>query len=94
MLSNLGGVLQDLADLPGARATLERALGIDETAYGADHPEVARDVNNLGLVLKELGDLPGARAAFEQALGINETAYGDMHPLTAAVRENLASLGG
>jgi len=53
-------VLNDLGDLAGARAALERALGIDERVYGPDHPKVATSVNNLGSVLQDLGDLAGA----------------------------------
>jgi Tfp pilus assembly protein PilF len=49
-------------------------LGIDEAAYGPDHPMVANRVNNLGSVLQDLGDLAGARAHFERALGIDEAA--------------------
>ena len=61
-------LLQDLGDLPAARAYLERALAIDERVYGPDHPEVATDVNNLGNLLQDSGRLarraclPGAGA--------------------------------
>ena len=71
-VNNLGSVLQDLGDLPAARAAFERALAIDSAAFGPDHPNVAIDVNNLGMVLQDLGDLPAARAAFERALAIDE----------------------
>ena len=86
-------VLQDLGDLAGARAAFERALAIDETSFGPDHPNVARDVNNLGMVLRALGDLAGARAAFERALAIFERVLGPDHPNTRTVRGNLDRLG-
>ena len=54
-------MLQDLGDLPGAKTQLERALAIDEAAYGPDHLNVAIRRNNLGSVLQDLGDLPGVR---------------------------------
>ena len=79
-VNNLGIVLQALGDLPGAKAAYERALKIDEKAFGPDHPNVATDVNNLGRVLQALGDLPGAKAAFERALKIDEKAFGPDHP--------------
>jgi tetratricopeptide (TPR) repeat protein len=82
-------VLQDLGDLEGARENIERALRIDEAAYGQDHPAVARSVNNLGLVLMDLGDLKGARAHFERALRIFQKFLGEDHPKTVLVRENL-----
>ena len=36
--NDLGGVLQDLGDLEGARAQLERALEISEAALVGRHP--------------------------------------------------------
>jgi hypothetical protein len=46
---NLGYYLQRVADYVGARAAYERALAIDERAFGPDHPNVARDVNSWGV---------------------------------------------
>jgi len=86
---HLGYYLQRVADLGGARAAFERALAIDEQAYGPDHPAVATDVNNLGGVLQDLGDLAGARAAFERALAIDERAFGPDHPNVATRVNNL-----
>jgi len=87
--NSLGYHLDRIADLAGARAAFERALAIDERAFGPDHPNVARDVNNLGLVLKDLGDLAGARAAYERALAIDEQAFGPDHPQVAIFVNNL-----
>jgi len=89
---NLGYYLQRVADYVGARAADERALAIDERAFGPDHPEVATDVNNLGMVLQDLGDLAGARAAFERALAIDERAFGPDHPNVAIRVNNLGSV--
>ncbi len=85
-------MLQDLGDLAGARAALERALAIDEAAFGPHHPNVATDVNNLGMVLQDLGDLAGARAALERALQIRREFLGEDHPRTVMVRNKLRSL--
>ena len=85
-------MLQALGDLAAARAACERALAIDERAYGPDHPKVATDVNNLGGVLYALGDLPAARAAYERALRIREATLPPGHPAIQRVRANLASL--
>ena len=63
-----------LGDLDNARAAYERALKIDETAFGQDHPNVALRLSNLGGVLNAQGDLNGARAAFDRALQIVENA--------------------
>jgi tetratricopeptide (TPR) repeat protein len=46
-VNNLAGVLQDLGDLAGARQGFERALAIDEAAYGPDHPHTVTIAKNL-----------------------------------------------
>jgi tetratricopeptide (TPR) repeat protein len=90
--SSLGYHLQRVAEYAGARAAYERALAIDERAYGPEHPEVATDVNNLGSVLRALGDLAGARAAFERALAIDERVHGPEHPNVAIRVNNLGNV--
>ena len=89
--NSLGFHIYYLADYAGAKAAFERALKIDEAAFGPDHPSVAIRVNNLGSVLKDLGDHAGAKAAFERALKIDEAAFGPDHP-NVAIRVN--NLGG
>ncbi len=72
LLNQVGLYLGVRAEFAAARKAYERALAIDEAAYGPDHPEVAIRVNNLGSVLRDLGDLAGARAHYERALAIDE----------------------
>ena len=81
-----------MGDLAGAKAHFERALRIDEAAYGPDHPNVAIRVNNLGYVLQEEGDLAGAKAHYERALRIWEATLPAGHPNTETVRRNLQIL--
>jgi len=76
LLSNVGDHLWGRARYLEAKAVLEQAIAIDEAAFGAHHPNVARDLKNLGGVLRELGNLEGAKRAYERALKIDETAYG------------------
>jgi hypothetical protein len=45
--NNLGGLLQAVGDLVGARVQLERALRIAEAALGPDHPSVGTVRHNL-----------------------------------------------
>jgi tetratricopeptide (TPR) repeat protein len=91
ILNQAGGYLYGRAQFADARRALERALRIDEKAYGPDHPAVATNVNNLGSVLLAQGDLAEAKAAIERALRIDEKAYGQDH---TAVARDVANLGG
>ena len=90
--NSLGYHLHSLADYRGARECYERALRIDEAAFGPDHPNVARDVNNLGSVLQALGDLAGARRCLERALRIGEATFGPDHPQVATYVNNLGEV--
>jgi Tfp pilus assembly protein PilF len=94
LLNNVGAYARGRAPYAEARAHFERALRIDEAAYGLNHPDVASDVNNPGRVLQDLRDLAGARAHYERALRIDEAAYGPDHPTTKTIRGNLDALGG
>ena len=89
LLNQAGLYLRGRAEFARARACFERALKIDEAAYGPEHPNVAASVNNLGLVLRDQGELAGARACFERALKAAEAAYGPEHPNVATVVNNL-----
>src|SRR5204862_246991 len=93
LLNQVGGYLKGRAEFIAAHSAHERALRIDEAAYGHDHPPVGIRVNNLGGVLHDLGDLAGARKHYERALRIFEAALGKDHPSTRTVRGNLESLG-
>jgi tetratricopeptide (TPR) repeat protein len=92
LMGQVGLYLWGRAELPAARAHLERALAITEAALGPDHPEVARTLTSLGNVLGDQGDLEEARRLHERALAIFEAAYGPDHPDTEAIRKSLANL--
>jgi tetratricopeptide (TPR) repeat protein len=82
--------LAESLDVAKEQTLFERALKINEAAFGSDHPSVAICLNNLGLLLQELGDLAQARALFELALKIDEAAFGPDHPSVATGLNNLA----
>ena len=94
LLKKLGIYLLKSGQLRAARSTTERALAIEEAAYGPDHPEVAVTLSNLGILLRELGDLPAARASLERASTIDEAAYGPDHPDVAIRLTNLSAVHG
>jgi hypothetical protein len=72
--------LRDLGEPAAARPLCERALQIDEAAYGPDHPCVATSLNNFAEAVRDLGELGTARPLCERALRIRETTYGPDHP--------------
>ena len=90
LLDRAGTYLQVHARLDDARPLLERALAIDEAAYGPDHPHVATALNNLAQILQDLGQPGQARPLQERALAIDEAAYGPDHPAVARDLNNLA----
>ncbi|MCP4661903.1 MAG: tetratricopeptide repeat protein [bacterium] len=77
--------------MPGA-ALRRRALLIDESSFGAEHPNVARDLNNLATLLQDTNRLEEAEPLMRRALLILEESLGADHPWTQGARGNLASL--
>lgn len=59
---------------------LERALDIDEAAYGLRHPDT---VATLGLVQLEQSERPAAHATLEEALAVSEGMLRAEHPAVA-----------
>ncbi|KAK3706423.1 hypothetical protein QZH41_018638 [Actinostola sp. cb2023] len=88
-LNNLGGIFYKLGQYDEAKTHFEKALVIDETAYGESHPSIATTLNNLGLIFYELGQYAEAKTHYEKALVIYKTAYGENHPLIAPPLNNL-----
>jgi hypothetical protein len=51
-LNNLAGLLRDVDRLAEAKPLYVRALAINKTSFGSDHPEVATNLNNLAVFLQ------------------------------------------
>jgi len=92
LLNELGLFASGRAELEQAKQFSERALAIDEKAYGPEHPRVAVRANNIGLILKAQGDLPGALDFAKRALAIDERAYGPEHPRVATLANNVGMI--
>jgi tetratricopeptide (TPR) repeat protein len=93
--NNIGRILQDQGDLPGALKYTQRALAIGEKAYGSDHPNVAIVASNIGRILQDQGNLPGALEYTKRALRILESTHGVDNPTTKNVARNMEEkLGG
>jgi tetratricopeptide (TPR) repeat protein len=84
-------------EYPAARTLYTRALAIQETIYGPDHPTVARTLHDLATVEYTLDDPAAGRAHYARALDILTRTYGPDHPLLARLHlsagENAANRG-
>eukprot|EP00971_Amphidinium_carterae_P149686 2967588-Amphidinium_carterae.1 len=78
-LSNLGTAYGDLGDALKKRNCLERALRIQESRFGSEHPEVAITQGDLGVAYGSFGDYTKKRDYLERALRILESHYGPEH---------------
>jgi len=92
LLNRAGAYLQVHARFTDAKGLLERALAIDEAAYGPSHQEVAISLSSLAMVLHDLGQPETARPLQERALAITETAHGPSHPDVAVHLSNLVTI--
>ena len=61
------------------RKLFDRALLIDQTAFGAHHPAVVRDLLNLAQLLSDQGNFDEAVRLLERALTITEASFGSQH---------------
>ena len=91
-LKNLAMLLRYMNRFSEAEPLLHRALEIDTSTYGKDHPIVATDLNNLAQLLQMTSRLAEAEALVRRALEIDERAYGKDHPMVARDLNNLALL--
>jgi CHAT domain-containing protein/tetratricopeptide (TPR) repeat protein len=88
----MGSYLWLTGDYAAGKQRLERALAINESAFGPNHPRTATVEVNLGGVLSMMGDLPAARRVLEQAIASYEQSVGLSHPDASAAMTNLSSV--
>ena len=71
---------------------MRRALTIDEASYGADHPDVAIDLNNLAQLLQATHRLAEAEPLMRRALEVFIRSLGTEHPNSLTVAGNYIGL--
>jgi hypothetical protein len=71
---------------------MRRALAINESNFGPDHPKVATTISNLSSLLQATNRLPEAEQFVRRALAIDEATFGPDHPRVAIRLNNLATL--
>src|SRR5262249_20572438 len=87
--TSLADVLWAKGDKVSAVNLFRRALSIDESIHGTEHPEVAADLTNLGAVLKETGATAEAGSLLRRALAIFVKTAGPDSPEVKYIRESL-----
>src|SRR5262245_45850703 len=75
-----------------AEPIYRRALELAESAFGAEHPEVAVVLNNLAVLYKYTGNFDEAEALYRRALAITEQVMGTDHLSLATLYHNLGGL--
>ncbi len=91
-LNNLATLLQATNRLGEAEKLMRRALAINKTSFGPDHPNVAACLNNLAQLLQATNRLGDAEPLIRRALAIDEKSFGPDHPKVAIRLNNLATL--
>ncbi|MEP7010773.1 MAG: tetratricopeptide repeat protein [Acidobacteriota bacterium] len=92
LMSHLGSLLSVKALHKDAESLMRRALALDEARFGADHSDVARDLNNLAQLLQDTNRMVEAEPLMRRALAIDEARFGADHPRVAIHFNNLALL--
>lgn len=72
-----------------AERALRRAVALQETRLGPDHPDLANTLNNLAIVCERHGKLDEAEACYRRACAIAAAALDPGDPLVTTSRENL-----
>ena len=91
LLNQIATVLLAQANHRAAEPLMRRALAIDETSFGPDHPKVATDLNNLAQLLQATNRLPEAEPLMRRALEIFAkftSDTGHQHPHLKAAAGN------
>jgi tetratricopeptide (TPR) repeat protein len=92
LCSRLARLFHAKARYGDAERESRRALAINETSVGPDHPNVAACLNNLAELLREMNRPAEAEPLLRRALSIGEVSLGPDHPGVAAGLGNLAGL--
>ena len=90
--NDLAALLLNTNRLGEAEPLMRRALEINESAFGNQHPTVAICLNNLATLLQATSRREEAEPLMWRALEINEVAFGEQHPAVANRLDNLAQM--
>jgi tetratricopeptide (TPR) repeat protein len=92
LLHNLGGLAHARGDAAAGIALAEQGAELRTSALGADHPDVARDLNALGALYQLAARFGDAEHVCQRALTVFEHCYGPRHVEVAMTCANLAAI--
>jgi tetratricopeptide (TPR) repeat protein len=92
VLNRTAYYLYERARYAEAKPLYQRALRISEQALGADHPQVALNLNNLAELYRTQGKHAEAEPLFQRARHIFEKTLGLENPDTRSARKNYEDL--
>lgn len=92
ILTNMAVLYRRRREFARADSLLVRVLNMDTTAYGADHPAVARDLDAMGENRMHTGDYEAALRYLDQSQQILRRRYGSHHPEVGAVWNSISSI--
>jgi tetratricopeptide (TPR) repeat protein len=92
LMNQLGLLLKTKSLHAESETLMRRALAIDETSLGPNHPIVAIRLINLAELLRETDRPHEAEPLLRRALAIDETSFGPDHPEVATDLNSLAHL--
>ncbi len=92
LLAATGKAYAQLGAYDRARPLLQRALGAQQTLFGAASPEAGASLNDLASLSYNQGDFSTAESLFTAALAVRRQALGTSHEEVAHTLYNLASV--
>ena len=88
-LEAIGNAELDQQQLPAARADFERAIALDRSLMGAEHPRTAEDTLNLASVETTARQLPEAERDYREGIAHLTSWYGADNPDVLTARSFL-----
>ena len=83
-------LLKDSGRLGEAETLIRRALYIDQSVLGSDHPDIATDLCCLAWLLMDMRRPNEAEPLFQKSLEIVQKRFGPNHPFVVRELRNLA----
>ena len=91
-VNNLGSLHMARGEFVDAETYFREAIDINEARHGAQHPNLATNLDNLAQALQGQKKFDEALQVFDRALGMRRALFGKDHPDVATTLHNVAVL--